>query len=165
MISHKRWENNDRWLKAYEDDFVKTHGDTNPFFKEINKKSTFQENYKKRSFAEVVKDNGFAKTRQNPQNAKQNNTSKYQHNNQGGARQTTEDQELKGLLQQLLTKMNGHNGRQYQQKTNYQRQGRQWRNTSNNSNLHDENGGASSNMLEDFDSSFLEADHNWNSRN
>ena len=35
-ILHKRWSNNDKWLKSYEAEFLKTYEHSNPFFKEGN---------------------------------------------------------------------------------------------------------------------------------
>ena len=35
-ISHERWQNNEKWLAKYEEDFIKQYENSNPFFKNGN---------------------------------------------------------------------------------------------------------------------------------
>ena len=51
-ISHKRWSNNDKWLKSYEAEFLKTYEHENPFCKEGNSGKNY-----KRTFVDVVNSN------------------------------------------------------------------------------------------------------------
>ncbi|MCG7876976.1 MAG: hypothetical protein N0C90_11670, partial [Candidatus Thiodiazotropha endolucinida] len=44
-ISHKRWGNNEKWLKSYEEDFLKTYEHSNPFFKTGKQNENFIKTY------------------------------------------------------------------------------------------------------------------------
>ena len=43
QISHKRWLSNEKWLEAYEEEFLKRYANSNPFFKKGKEKPTYAE--------------------------------------------------------------------------------------------------------------------------
>ena len=43
QISHKRWLSNEKWLQAYEEEFLKRYANSNPFFKKGKEKPTYAE--------------------------------------------------------------------------------------------------------------------------
>ena len=43
QISNKRWLSNEKWLQAYEEDFLKRYANSNPFFKKGKEKPTYAE--------------------------------------------------------------------------------------------------------------------------
>ena len=43
QISNKRWLSNEKWLQAYEEEFLKRYANSNPFFKKGKEKPTYAE--------------------------------------------------------------------------------------------------------------------------
>ena len=148
-ISHKRWQNNERWLKSYEDDFLENYRNSNPFFKTGNSnRGSARIN---RTYADAV--------RQGP--SVQRNFRRNQRNNEN----------INSLLQQIVSKLNykhykSNDNNQHRQRNQYYTQQRnnqgrrQIQNRSNNSQQLTDGGV----VTQDNIHSFLEADHNWRSQ-
>ena len=103
-FSHKRWSNNDKWLKSYVAEFLKTYEHSNPFFKEGNS----SKNYKP-TFADVVNSNpeGFGQQGR-PPNSKftPNGFQNRPQNSQGFTSNGTKNMHSRGFRQMELSKDN-----------------------------------------------------------
>ena len=183
-ISHKRWSNNDKWLKSYEAEFLKTYEHSNPFFKEGNS----GKNYKP-TFVDVVNSNpeGFGQQGR-PPNSKftPNGFQNRPQNSQGFTPNGARNMQSRGFRpngafnrQQESNfspkaHQNGQHNRQYdalsllndllqQNNSEAQNNGRgrgRFNNRSNNSDWYS----AEDVVTADPPNSFLSADRNWNYR-
>ncbi|MCG7874811.1 MAG: hypothetical protein N0C90_00595 [Candidatus Thiodiazotropha endolucinida] len=176
-ISHKRWANNEKWLKSYEEDFLKTYEQSNPFFKKGKPNENFnktyseavsstlppmpKQNYRNANGKNFIP-NGFP-NRQNLPKGQQlrgspaNGLNSRHLQNRSTPFGATPEQNNSGfdalsLLDQLLRQNqigNSHNGRRR----------RHFNNRSNNSDwLDDEDD------MPDTPNSFLAMDRNWKNR-
>ena len=151
-ISHKRWNNNEKWLQSYENDFLKNYENCNPFFKK-GKSVGEKADENRRTYAEVVNARQFRNENVNKNenseilNVLKELIGKYNNNNN---RRT----ENNNRNQSKFYNMRGQNNRG---RNNNRNERRYFNNRSNNSNLDEFEDVVTTESLD-----FLDVDHNWN---
>ena len=171
QISNKRWLSNEKWLQAYEEEFLKRYANSNPFFKKGKEKPTYAEavksqqkqyhHHQNRPVNEYVQNVQHNQRRYTPNdNRNTQNFRRYHHHinkNRQQERgftpksffkmQDNRQYDVPALLSGPLMPRTHHNGRG---------RGRQYDISNNSEWLNDEDA-----VNHDSSNSFLSMDRNW----
>jgi len=156
-ISHKRWQNNERWLKKYEEEFTQKYQHSNPFFKSYNTYNNSKQQNNK-TYADAVRGNKKPYNNQQRNNDFQNLffefMAKMKNESTGFRQQNSFYRNNGGGNYQRRSRYNNNN----QQQTHFHKQHYGGRGSDRSNNNIEENAVTPENIDDFLDTG---EDHNW----